>query len=698
MLSLALALLTQTATPNLTEGVQRLPLTGTPGTVACVGPGSFPVVTARVDGGRLPLLAASNAGGARVAIFGHGGYLGLPDGGDTRPLVRNLLQWMASGRPQARLVCIRQDAVAGLAQSLALPVEKRNQLGTLDPRRDVLVLDAHAVSEADVPALKTYLKAGGAWLTASTGWGWAQINRKSVIHMPAQAALAEVGLAAGPSTIDADQGGMVVLQTPLPLHAAYQAWENLDGDQAGPASVVLLDGLRSVGPDHALVKELRRRDQTAPALRIGPDAKLPARQGLNRVRAYLHNESWRGLPADQVQAHPSASLYPGQASGSAPTSATRTLQGQAGWNSTGLYANAGVPITVQFSSDTAAQGWRIRIGSHSDQVWHHNPWSRFPQIDAEWPVNGERTTVASAFGGLIYLVRDQAPSSAVRVTIRGAHEAPHFKRGVTTANEWKQNRAAPGPWAEIEGDRMIITVPSSSVRNLEKPEAVAKLWDEVADHCADLAGWPHARARKERFVADTQISAGYMHAGYPIMTHLDVADRVVDAAALMKEGSWGHYHEIGHNHQDGMWTFEGTGEVTVNLFTLYIYDHLNKGRQADRAFDDASNLKRWKEFKANNPSHDKWKGDAFLALVMYAQMQNAFGWEPYKKVFREYDALPQNERPRSQQDRRDQWMIRMSRAVGRNLGPFFEAWHMPITPEAKAQVANLPRWMPNGMD
>jgi hypothetical protein len=236
------------------------------------------------------------------------------------------------------------------------------------------------------------------------------------------------------------------------------------------------------------------------------------------------------------------------------------------------------------------------------------------------------------------------------------------------------------------------------VRNLENPEAVAKLWDEVADHCADLVGWAHPRARKERFVADTQISAGYMHAGYPIMTHLDVADMVVSVAALMKDGSWGHYHEIGHNHQDDMWTFEGTVEVTVNLFTLYVYDKLNKARPADRAFDDASNLKRWKEFKANNPSHDKWKGDAFLALVMYTQMQNAFGWEPYKKVFREYDALPQNERPRSQQDRRDQWMIRMSRAVGRNLGPFFEAWHMPITPEAKAQVANLPRWMPNGMD
>ena len=40
MLSLALALLTQTATPNLTEGVQRLPLTGTPGTVVRLLPRS----------------------------------------------------------------------------------------------------------------------------------------------------------------------------------------------------------------------------------------------------------------------------------------------------------------------------------------------------------------------------------------------------------------------------------------------------------------------------------------------------------------------------------------------------------------------------------------------------------------------------------------------------------------------------------
>ena len=33
---------------------------------------------------------------------------------------------------------------------------------------------------------------------------------------------------------------------------------------------------------------------------------------------------------------------------------------------------------------------------------------------------------------------------------------------------------------------------------------------------ADLASIPHERKYQERYVADVQISAGYMHSGYPI--------------------------------------------------------------------------------------------------------------------------------------------------------------------------------------
>ena len=43
-------------------------------------------------------------------------------------------------------------------------------------------------------------------------------------------------------------------------------------------------------------------------------------------------------------------------------------------------------------------------------------------------------------------------------------------------------------------------------------------------------------------------------------------------------------------------------------------------------------------------------------------------------------------------------MIRMSRATGKNLGPFFEAWGVPTSEQARKSVADLPGWMPAGMN
>jgi hypothetical protein len=39
-------------------------------------------------------------------------------------------------------------------------------------------------------------------------------------------------------------------------------------------------------------------------------------------------------------------------------------------------------------------------------------------------------------------------------------------------------------------------------------------------------------------------------------------------------------------------------------------------------------------------------------------------------------------------------MVRMSKAVGRNLGPFFAAWGVPTSEKARAEIAHLPVWMP----
>ena len=79
---------------------------------------------------------------------------------------------------------------------------------------------------------------------------------------------------------------------------------------------------------------------------------------------------------------------------------------------------------------------------------------------------------------------------------------------------------------------------------------------------------------------------------------------------------------------------------------------------------------------------------------MYEQLQQAFGWDAYRRVFAEYLALPEAERPKSDDEKRDQWMVRFSREVGRNLGPFFETWGVPTSEAARNSIAELPTWMP----
>lgn len=55
-----------------------------------------------------------------------------------------------------------------------------------------------------------------------------------------------------------------------------------------------------------------------------------------------------------------------------------------------------------------------------------------------------------------------------------------------------------------------------------------------------------------------------MHSGYPIVTHLDVASPsysnfLFSYENYINSGSWGIYHEIGHNFQRSWWTYSGTG-------------------------------------------------------------------------------------------------------------------------------------------
>lgn len=423
----------------------------------------------------------------------------------------------------------------------------------------------------------------------------------------------------------------------------------------------------------------------------------------------------RDVSAEQVKAHPAAEVFPGSVGEDAKkvsqkikinTSAAgwhigsrrRSLY----WHSTGLYAAAGEVITITIPKDVTEKGLYVRIGAHNDRLWRKSSWARAPEICRRFALTQTKTKAANAFGGLVYI---EAPYDLkigkITVTIDGAIRAPYYVLGKTNSEIWRQTiRNHPAPWGELAGRKLILTLPSKVLRTVDDPEDLMKFWDAVMDRYAELLGREPQRRRLERFVPDVQISAGYMHAGYPLMTMLDIMTTIVDKERIISNrhgGVWGLFHEIGHNHQNYDWTFGGTGEVTVNLFSLYIMDKVcdvpDKGHPSITRRARKRNTER---YFADGCDFEKWKRDPFLALCMYMQLQEAFGWEPFTKVFKEYRTLTQEQRPQSDDEKRDQWMVRISRAVGRNLGPFFQAWAVPTTDEARSSIADLPVWMPDG--
>lgn len=405
------------------------------------------------------------------------------------------------------------------------------------------------------------------------------------------------------------------------------------------------------------------------------------------------------LPADQVKPHPAANDFPGLPKGVAsPVKKNITIDTRIDrWHSTGLYALPGKIISVTGPGKAAGQKLEVRIGSHTDKLWGDNQtkWTRIPEIVRVASIDAAVTTTASPFGGLIYIkVPADCKLGEIEFQIDGGIPAPHFVLGKTKVDQWlRAIRNHPAPWAELECKFAILSVPSEEIRKLDDPTPVLQLWDKIVKGEDDLAA-VNNRTSPERICFDRQISAGYMHSGYPFMAHLPQAKEAVQFD-LLKKGNWGFFHELGHNHQKSEWTPEGTGEVTCNIFSMYIMETVcGQPKGAHGAMAPDKRKENMRKYFGGGADFAMWKKDPFLALILYYQLAEGFGWKPFTRVFAEYRDMPAAQKPKTEIDKHSQFMVRFSRAVNKNLGPLYMAWNIPVSDEAVASLKNLQPWLP----
>ncbi len=726
-------------TTALLAGVHSLTAPGAlPGPLVVFGPHAFVVMTAAENDARVPLFAATPAGKGRILAGGHGGFFGadaLKNPDNTRFLI-NAVTWLANrsaGSTSINVGVLAQPAeivpvlqTAGLHAVVLMPQDLDTRLKTFD----VLYLDQATLDGAQnkkyIQTVSRWVQQGGGLIISGPGWGWKEEHPGlSLSHdQSGNQLIMPLGIALADGTVDTTgpDGTYVADASDSMLCQANAALDALKHDADGTAkltppqvkqvSAVLSAALSALpaqgkSPGADFVHQVTALFQTPAANAIPTDKKpLTADMTLARLKALYTAQIQDQTPANQIKANPAAASFPGDVPASAPRLKDQTVTVDTtvpDWHSTGLYAAPGEMITVTLPAADADKGLAIRIGAHTDDISGLASWPRDPEITMQQPLTSTTVRVASPYGGPVYVVvPDPCTLGTVPVTISGAVAAPYFIKGKTDLTAWKTIRQAPGPWAELQGDRVILTVPSSVVRNLDDPQALMVYWDQVLDAAADLYAIPHERKRQERYCTDVEISAGYMHSGYPIMTHMDVAPTFVDLTVMRGDDggkTWGFYHEMGHNHQQSDWTWDGCGEVTNNLFSLYGDETFNDAYRggdyfhAHPAVTPTERMTRLVKYLAAGAPYAQWTNDPFLALTFFIELRREFGWAPFTQVFKEYETLGPNEHPQTDEDKRDQFMERFSHAIGKNLGPFFQAWGIPTSDAARASIADLPTWM-----
>ncbi|WP_316820770.1 M60 family metallopeptidase [Pedobacter gandavensis] len=373
-------------------------------------------------------------------------------------------------------------------------------------------------------------------------------------------------------------------------------------------------------------------------------------------------------------------------------------------HSTGFYVPAGERVVISLNKSYTTQQLKAQIGVHNDDISELEVITRDgSDLTRTFELNKTKTEIYSPYGGLLLIsIPDSSTLKSVGFSLTGAVRAPHFDLYKTSEEEWLTTiRNYPAPWAELATENIVFTIPSARIRTLDQPGRLLEFWDKVMNANAELADISPKRVHPERIIVDSDVAYGYM---FTTRTKIVVPDDestelMLDVNRLEKEGSWGHIHEIGHRHQFKDIDFSGLTEITVNLFTLFTYHQvLNQGLFDNEKFPNKQALtNKVESYLKTSPSFKTWKKDSFLALSMYVQLIDSFGWEPIKKVFRKYRTLPKEAYPKSDQDKIDLWFTSICDATNSNLTDFFDIWQIPVSKDSKQKVKEYKTWLPQEM-
>ncbi|MED0988097.1 M60 family metallopeptidase [Bacillus paramycoides] len=351
---------------------------------------------------------------------------------------------------------------------------------------------------------------------------------------------------------------------------------------------------------------------------------------------------------------------------------------------TGLYASPNEKITLQVDGTQNIQAY---IGT----VSYDGAWNEDSRVKSFTLKPGENT-IESPNGGMIYLYNPQQDGTVQAEIKTGGVSTPFFELGKHTKQDLiNMLDTYPNAHAvELKGERSLITASPERVKkyllgsNTDPVELLKKI-DEAIRIEDQVASLSEEEADKHyiHFVEDNH-GDGYMYAFNGRTAYIgDAMQHVLDINKFTKDG-WGPWHEMGHQRQQAPWLWDGLTEVTTNIYSMSV----------QRAFGNPSRLESDKTYEKalaylNKPESEKDYNkidDVFMKVVMFWQLDLAFGEDFYPKLHQLYRSISKEELPNTSDEKIQDFIYNTSRVAKQNLLPFFDKWGLMASSETRQKI------------
>ncbi|MDM5265054.1 M60 family metallopeptidase [Bacillus wiedmannii] len=356
---------------------------------------------------------------------------------------------------------------------------------------------------------------------------------------------------------------------------------------------------------------------------------------------------------------------------------------------TGIYVKPNEQVTITVSG---TQKIRAIIGTH--------------QYDKEWgkeiDLSPGSNTISSPNGGVLGLDNFQSTGTVKVQVTQGGSPIPFFVLGKHTKEDWiaMMNNYPNAHAVQLKSERAVLTVTRDSANKYivnQDPVPLLNKYDEMIRAQDKISGLsetdPNPLHRSTRriwaFVENPNAQSWDMYASRDGAV-FTTAGEAIKSTLNVNEFGWGQMHEAGHARQQYPWTWNdlrGMGEVTNNLYSLAAFKKIypNKPTRLDTEGDYNRAFAYLKQTNKEYKNID----DLFVKLVMLWQLHLAYGDDFYPNLHKLYREIPEDQLPKTDEDKIQAFIYNTSKIAKQNLLPFFDQWGLKATQETRQKVEAL---------